>query len=48
MKHEQDKHEPPKHPKDARRLYRQARQLKRGAASYACAVPHCIIERGAR
>lgn len=48
MKHERDRHEPRKHPRDARRDYRQARQLKRGAALYASAVPHCIIPRGAR
>ena len=47
MKHRDD-HKPRKHPKDARRDYRQARQLKRGAALYASAVPHSIIPRGVR
>ena len=48
MKHERDKREPRQHPRDARRDYRQARQLKRGAALYASAIPHCIIARGIR
>lgn len=46
MKPEKDKPEP--RAKDARRLYRQARQLKRGAACFASAVPNSIIPRGAR
>jgi len=48
MKHERDRHEPPAHQRDARRAYRQARQLKRGAARHAAAVPHSIIARGTR
>ena len=46
MKRETDK-EPRPH-KDARRYYRQARLLKRMASALAHAVPHSIIERGAR
>ena len=47
MKHE-PKEPPRRHERDARRYYRQARQLKRLAAALAHAVPHCIIERSMR
>lgn len=46
MKRENERPEPRKH--DARRGYRQARQLKRGAAGAVHAVPNCIIGRGGR
>lgn len=48
MKHERDKHEPRQHPKDARRHYHQARQLKRYASALVQSVPNAIITRGAR
>lgn len=48
MKHEPKDPPPRRHPRDDRRHYRQARQLKRFAAALVHAVPHSIIERSAR